>query len=246
MKQVNTIYETKDYNSFTLLKENREIKKSHVDYFVKELKKNGQQIPFKVSNKNEILEGQHRFTACKILNIPFQFFYSTKKESKEVQLKSLINLQKGLNWSLKNYLDTQLVIGNENYLGFQKLYEKHSCFSLSTLVELTTAGSTELFKDGRLKNTYFNFADEILSSVKRLKPFYKFYNRSTFVIALARIAKHKEFDIKYFEEKAYTCSNLLVGCNGRDAYMDMIINLYNFKKKYKINFYEDRRFKSKA
>ena len=54
MKQINTIYETKDYNSFTLLKENREIKKSHVDYFVRELKKNGQQIPFKVNNKNEI------------------------------------------------------------------------------------------------------------------------------------------------------------------------------------------------
>lgn len=246
MKQINTIYETKDYNSFTLLKENREIKKSHVDYFVKELKENGQQIPFKVNRQNQILEGQHRFSACKILDIPFQFFYSNNKDSKKQQIKSLINLQKGLDWSIKNHLDTQIVIGNHAYIQFKALADKHYVFTLSTLVDLCTNGNSKIFKEGKLKTDSFTFAGEILTSVKRLKPFYKFYNRSTFVIALARLAKNPQFDLNYFEEKAYTCSNLLVGCNGRDAYMDMIINLYNFKKKNKINFYEDRRFKSKA
>ena len=90
MKQVNAIYETKEYDNFKLLNENREIKKSHVDYFVRELKENGQQIPIKVNKKNQILEGQHRFTACNILDIPFQFFYTNEKQTKKKSKASTI------------------------------------------------------------------------------------------------------------------------------------------------------------
>lgn len=237
MKKVNSIYETKEYDNFKLLKENREIKKSHVDYFVRELRNNGQQIPLKVNSNNEILEGQHRFTACKILNIPFQFFYTDEKVTKKKQLLNLINLQKGLDWSLKNHLDTQCVIGNEVYKDFKKLREKHSEFTLSTCVNLVENQSGgKRFKEGELKRDYFDFTDNLLTSIKTLKSFYKFYNRATFVMALSYLAKHKEFDMEYFLSKCNTYSNMLVGCNGRDAYKDMLIRLYNFKKKYKVKF----------
>jgi hypothetical protein len=240
MKKVNTIYETKEYDNFKLLKENREIKKSHVDYFVRELKENGQQIPFKVNKANQILEGQHRFTACKILGISFQFFYSNESNTKKQQLKSLINLQKGLDWSIKNHLDTQVIIGSPNYIAFKALAKKHNVFTLSTIVDLCTGSNSRIFKEGKLKTDHFDFADKVMTTAKNLKDFYKFYNRATFVIALGRLSRNKNMDLDYFLEKAYNYSNLLVGCNGRDAYGDMIINLYNYKKKNKINFYEDR------
>lgn len=247
MKEVNKIFETRDYDQFELLNENREIKQSHVDYFVRELKENGQQIPFKVNRKNQILEGQHRFKACKILNIPFQFFYSYEQQSKSKQLRGLINLQKGLDWSIKNHLETQCKIGNVFYKEFKRLAEKHSEFTLSTLVALTTRNNgTKLFKEGKLTNKYFEHTDFILTQTKKLKHQYKFYNRSTFVLALDSLTTCKDFDMDYFMHKAETYSNLLVGCNGRDAYKDMLINLYNFKKKYKVNFYENKYRKSKS
>ena len=43
MKKINTIYETKEFTKFLKIKGNREIKQSHIDYFVKEIKENGQQ-----------------------------------------------------------------------------------------------------------------------------------------------------------------------------------------------------------
>ena len=237
MKQVNEIYETKEYNNFKLLNENREIKKSHVDYFVKELAENGQQIPIKVNRKNQIIEGQHRFTACKILDIPFEFFYTNEKQTKKKQLTSLISIQKGLDWSVKNHLDTQCIIGNPVYLQFKKLAEKHSDFTLSTCVTLATGSGGQIkFKEGKLTANKFFFVDEVFTAAKSLKPFYKFYNRTTFVMALAYLASKEEFDMNYFLSKAVTYSNMLVGCNGRDAYRDMLIHLYNFKKKNKINF----------
>lgn len=247
MKEVNRIFETKNYDDFTLLNENREIKESHVDYFVRELKENGQQIPFKINRNNEILEGQHRFMACKILNIPFQFFYSNDRNGKKKQLRSLINLQKGLDWSVKNHLETQCKLGNPYYREFKRLSEKHNEFTLSTLVTLVSRGvGTKLFKEGKLTNKYFNEIDILLTEVKKLKDFYRFYNRSTFVIALLSLTTSKDFDLDYFMHKAMTYSNLLTGCNGRDAYKEMLINLYNFKKKNKVNFYESKHRKSQA
>jgi hypothetical protein len=237
MKKVNTIYETKEYDNFKLLKENREIKKSHVDYFVRELKESGQQIPLKVNKKNQILEGQHRFTACKILGIPFKFFYEKENVTKKKQLLNLINLQKGLDWSLQNHLDTQCTIGNQVYIAFRKLREKHSEFTLSTIVTLVEGKSGgKTFREGKLNANRFMAADFVLSSAKTLKPFYKFYSRATFILALDALSKHHEFDMDYFLSKCNTYSNMLVGCNGRDAYKDMIIRLYNFKKKYKVKF----------
>lgn len=237
MKQVNAIYETKEYDNFKLLNENREIKKSHVDYFVRELKENGQQIPIKVNKKNQILEGQHRFTACKILDIPFQFFYTNEKQTKKKQLNSLISLQKGLDWSIKNHLDTQCIIGNPIYVEFKKLAERHSEFTLSTIVNLAeNASGAKKFKEGKLTADRFLFVDQLLTAAKSLKPFYKFYSRTTFIMSLSYLARHNEFDMTYFLSKAVTYSNMLVGCNGRDAYRDMLIHLYNFKKKNKVNF----------
>lgn len=237
MKKVNTIYETKEYDNFKLLKENREIKKSHVDYFVRELKENGQQIPLKVNRKNQILEGQHRFTACKILGIPFKFFYENEKVTRKKQLLNLINLQKGLDWSLQNHLDTQCTIGNQVYIAFRQLREKHSEFTLSTVVTLVEGRSMgKSFREGRLTADRFMVADFLLSSAKTLKPFYKFYSRTTFVMALSQMSKHNDFDMDYFLSKCNTYSNMLVGCNGRDGYKDMIIRIYNFKRKNKINF----------
>ena len=75
MKKVNTIYESKNYSMFKRMRGNREINERHVQYFVKELSKNGMQIPGKINALNEIREGQHRFEACKRLKIPFMFSF---------------------------------------------------------------------------------------------------------------------------------------------------------------------------
>jgi len=251
MKKINTIYETKEFTKFLKIKGNREIKQSHIDYFVKEIKENGQQTPFIILGstvKNEpvnyIIDGQHRYEACKILNIPFTFFYVQQQKKTYNNMSLIRNLQKGLIWSIKDHLDTQVVFGNPAYIKFKELADRHNVFTLHTIVTLT--GTAESFKEGNLKTNRFDFVEKVLNAAKQLKDWYKFYNRSTFVIALASLAANKKFNLDYFLEKCETYSNLLVGCNGRDAYKDMLINLYNFRRKDKIDFNENRYTKSKA
>lgn len=271
MKEVNTIYETKDFSMFSNIKGNRKLKQSHIDYFVKELKENGQQTPFIVwdtlrNNKlvNLILDGQHRFEACKILNIPFTFFYPQKQRNtyfqtskdgsiadvvtgavnRPINMSRIKNIQKGLIWSIQDHLNFFITIQNPTYIKLKELADRHNVFTLHTIV--TLIGSTESFKEGNLKTDRFDSAEKILNAAKQLKDWYKFYNRSTFVIALASLAANKKFNLDYFLEKCETYSNLLLGCNGRDAYKDMLINLYNFRRKDKIDFNENRYTKSKA
>jgi hypothetical protein len=154
------------------------------------------------------------------------------------------NIQKGLIWSIQDHLNFFITIQNPTYIKFKELAERHNVFTLHTIVILT--GSTESFKEGNLKTDRFDSAEKILNAAKQLKDWYKFYNRSTFVIALASLAVNKKFNLDYFLEKCVTYSNLLVGCNGRDAYKDMLINLYNFRRKDKIDFNENRHNKDKG
>tara|TARA_B110000305_G_scaffold175433_1_gene194058 strand:+ start:3010 stop:3714 length:705 start_codon:yes stop_codon:yes gene_type:complete len=230
MRKINNIYETTDYDQFGFLLENRTIDKNHVQKLVKELKSKGQQMPAKVTDKFKILEGQHRFLGCKILNIPFKFFIEKQHYKRLDQLDNLISIQKGKDWTIKDHLSSQVKRQSPNYLEFNSLVEKYRQFSISSLL-LVFKIDTSDFKNGKINVTYFDHGIKILESALLLKPFYEFYNRATFVIALSTVASRTNFDLDYFNKKCKSVSNMLTGCNGRDAYVDMIISVYNYKRK---------------
>jgi len=230
MKKINNIYETTDYDQFSFLLENRTIDKNHVQKFVKEFRTIGQQIPAKVNDKFIILEGQHRFIACKTLKIPFKFFIENIKYNRIKQLDNLISIQKGKDWAVKDHLASQVKRKNPNYLEFNSLVNRFSQFSISSLLYICKIDSGN-FKNGIIHTHHFSDGIRILESALMLKPFYKFYNRSTFVIALSIVANRPNFNLDYFNKKCKSVSNMLTGCNGRDAYVDMIISVYNYKRK---------------
>lgn len=74
--------ETKNYENFTFLTANRPINRNHVNKIKKSLSEYGylDSQPITVTADMKILDGQHRFIACKEMGLPIKFVQlDTKK-----------------------------------------------------------------------------------------------------------------------------------------------------------------------
>lgn len=67
--------ETRDYSKFNLIDSNRPISKLHIEKLKKSITEFGyfKSKPITVTPKYKIIDGQHRFMACKELKIPVQY-----------------------------------------------------------------------------------------------------------------------------------------------------------------------------
>jgi len=68
------IYETMQYEIFSFVDGNRELNSGKVNQLTAEIKKNGLLMPIMVNNAYQIIDGQHRFHACKLAKVPVQYF----------------------------------------------------------------------------------------------------------------------------------------------------------------------------
>jgi hypothetical protein len=65
--------QTSNYDIFSLIKCNRKISKTKVFSLAEKIKLKGQLVPIMIDSKFNIYDGQHRFYACKKLNIPVRY-----------------------------------------------------------------------------------------------------------------------------------------------------------------------------
>ena len=70
---VSVIYETYDYDKFSLLKSNRPVNKAHVIRLVESMDEEYLLSPITTNEKFQIIDGQHRFTAAKEKGLPIRY-----------------------------------------------------------------------------------------------------------------------------------------------------------------------------
>ena len=88
---------TTDYSKFVEMQDNRDTDDKHIAELVVNIRKRGQLQPILINEKNQVLDGQSRLKACKLLGIPVMYLLSYKTTIKDVILinttqKSWVNL----------------------------------------------------------------------------------------------------------------------------------------------------------
>ncbi len=86
------VMKSSDYEKFSILEQNRVVNDKHVNELVVSIQNSGQLTPIIINEKFEIIDGQHRFDACRILKIPVMYLISYKTSINEVILMN--NTQK--------------------------------------------------------------------------------------------------------------------------------------------------------
>jgi hypothetical protein len=120
------IFQSNNYSDFTFLKENRELRPKHIKDLESEILKNGYILNYAiiVTRNLEIIEGQHRFTACKNLGLPITFQFYKGDEDKILDFIRAINSTAKI-WVQKDYISSFAESGNDDFIELLDFEKRH-------------------------------------------------------------------------------------------------------------------------
>jgi|GEM_PF-6390530 hypothetical protein len=160
------IYGTTDLTLFKLMPiGNRNINKKHVDELVERLKKNPLLVVIAVNEKLEIINGQHRYCALRIINKEraakgkdplILNFYINEGYGPDECREYNVN---GKGWNTKNISASKVQTGDKNYIIYENFKEKHNLPHNVTMALLTNDNGHSKNKTQEFKNGEFEVYD---------------------------------------------------------------------------------------
>lgn len=239
---VGKIYQTTNYDLFKYRKDNRLVKDAHVQELAKSIQKMGQRQPVTVDIHMRVTDGQHRVAACKKLGIPVMYII----DSRQLNTSEIAELQSTADkWREFDYSRSFSSDGNDNYQKYEKFAKDypeygHSC-RLIMLSGLTGKSSsshlTEKFKLGDFKVKSYDKAVHYAETIKKLSPYYKGYNRRSFVLAVIQLLDHKDFSLSRLLRKMPKRCKEIMDFSRTEDYVDVLQDMYNWKETRKIYFH---------
>jgi hypothetical protein len=230
------IQKTKDYSKFNLLKWNRPIDQKNVKKLIDENKKqfNFDSFPILVDENFSIIDGQHRFMACKQLGC--DIYYIQKKTKASYEFVTSVN-RAGKRHTIEDMINMAASSGDKSCLRIKEIYTKfNGDYSLSLIAKMiTTSGVNGGSINESLRNLKtLNFIDEDLS-VKILEKLTKFRfseaKKMRFILSLKHILYVTKIDVEMFIDRIEKNFNLIRNhANYIDARIN-IIDAYNYKLK---------------
>lgn len=149
-KVIASIYETTDYSIFNELENNRDVTSARAEKLVASFSEKEILNPIVVNEKLEIVDGQGRFEALKVLNRPIKFLVSPGATIEDCRRMNQYNTK----WSTLDFVKSFANSGNENY---KKLLECRLVVNLQFNLILRLANKTHKIpveKCGKYKYSY--------------------------------------------------------------------------------------------
>lgn len=238
------IEHTYDYSKFKLVGVNRSVDKKHVkDIADSMLRRNLMHLfPLIVNEKFEIMDGQHRLGAVKLikdtngLSLPAYYIVDPDITIDDI---SLLNSNK-VNWGNLDYINFYACKMNKNYIEILKLMKRYKWMKLSTAITLLSSHKRDVkvlksgdFKADRIEQAYF-VAACVEELGGKIRSYYQFWKGTAFCSALNRIVRTKQY-----KHQVMMNSKLLPDIESQHTEREFIHELqkvYNSGRSEKVNF----------
>lgn len=238
------IFKTKNYEMFIFRADNREkIDQVHVQKLVESIKSRNMLDlrPICVNEKMEIIDGQHRLLAAKLLNV--EIYYQQDKTLKAEDI-ILMNVSKA--WGTSDYLNFYCEHGYSEYIKFKDFMKR---YNLNLKVGLNIAMGQKHINFEQFRKGEFHFHEETLSSqieicwetidyIKKLNGFSTYTSSSRFWRALLKIIRHPDFEVDKWRLNMKRMIDHFAPKARTEDYVQTFSNVYNYKTHIKINFLE--------
>ena len=224
------VYKTTQYEKFTVLQGNRRINELHRQRLMKAMKARYLVSICYVNDRFEIIDGQHRFSICEELGLPFYFIIIPGYSLEEVQILNA----RTKNWTAVDLLDSFCDRGKKEY---QRARDFMECYGLSfsPAIRLLThnrviSKSSESFSSGTLciHEDDYNRALKIADRIREIADLVSFARQDNFIAAYSDAFDQKEFKPAEFLKKAVAYPSKLIRQSTTDQYLAMIESLYNY------------------
>lgn len=239
------IYETKDYDKFKFMEGNRRTNDNVYLKLVESMREEQLEIPILVNKEFEIIDGQHRFKACKYLKLPV--FYHIKDDYGIEQVKKANMI--GSNWVKEDFLNMFLSQENETYEYINTLRETYNV-NLSIIIKIFAhfQGTAKAilgrqFEEGSFTLDNAANVEAFLDALNDFKDIeFKFYNTDMFVHAFLTLYGYEDYDHATMKKKIKQKKDLFERKRTRDDYLLFLCDIYNIRlaDKNKI-FYDPNR-----
>lgn len=246
------VHKTFDYSGFTFLKGNRTINQANVKRIEKSMTKRYLISPIIVNEYYQIIDGQHRFFAVKKLQLPLYYIVIKGYGLTEVQI---LNTNSS-NWKKVDYLKAYCDLGYPEYLKFRDfmtefpelnfqtaemiLSNRSTVGSRTKYVELksekNTTGSLFIksFEEGDFKCVSLNIARDTAKKIIELMPYHPMLTKA-FVSAFISVLNSQNFDYQEFINKLKFQPTALTPCVNNAQYKLLFEEIYNYKRREKVN-----------
>lgn len=234
------VHTTEDYTRFEFNELNRGVDAAHVRKLKKNIKDIGLVQPITVDSDGHIIDGQHRFHACRELGIPVRYIIQDSMNMEDVV--ALNNMSKP--WSTMDKVQSFAAQGNEHYQKLLDFYQ--DCKDLDNRISIRVAiliaqGSASHASSNQKKMNIgkgtWEFREDYEVALKRLYSLlqfkrWDFYLKQSFVTAFLRCLRTiDDFDPSELLKRAESHSHMFVYAGTTEETLRVFENVYNYRRK---------------
>ena len=236
-KAVASIYITNDYDKFSFIDGNRNVRPSHVEKLCNSFREVQLEVPLVVDEHYRIYDGQNRFMAIKSLDLPIYYQIIDKMTLRMLQLLN----SNASNWTTSQYCNSYCELGHPEYYkyrAFKKKYKLGTRESMNLLAG-TNANREQIFADGKFVCKDYKNAIKRAEMLTELKPYVRFYKKREFVNAMVILFNNRIYDHSRFVRKLKKRPAELTEQGTRVDYLKEIEKIYNWNelKKNKVRLF---------
>jgi hypothetical protein len=233
------VHTTRDYSLFKTLNGNRDVNHLHLSRLKESMNKNHLTTIIMVNEKFEIIDGQHRFLISQELKLPINYIISKGYGLNEVQVLNA-NMK---NWAIVDYVNGYCDLGYKDYLLYRDFVFRYGFTSQVSVLLLSgqqesgseiSSASTK-FKSGNFKIKNYDESIQKAEKIMMIEPYYKGYNRRSFIIAMEGMFKNENFEFTEFISKLKQQPTTLQDCTNVSQYKVLIEEIYNYRRREKVN-----------
>lgn len=220
-----------DYEAFKLMNANREQSRGHIETLKAAFEEMGNLTrvqPILVNEHMEIIDGQHRFTACKELGEPIYFTQVPGLGVSDARQMNILHR----NWKLSDYAQSYADGGDRNYQRYMSMVESYG-FSHSVILYYAKGyqgkGLFREFRDGEftIDGEAEGKARERLNNLGEVTELNTIATTAPFAVAYLQAMNNAEFDHNRFIRRLELNPHLLTRQAGPPEYLRVIEDIYN-------------------
>ena len=229
--QDHRIQVSSDYKKFKFTDENRDIRSSNLEKLTKSVKTidMSDYFPILVDENMEIIDGQHRFTVWKSLNMPIKF-----KVVKRADRSLISNINSAqAPWGVNDFIKNKAAIGNQNFVMLRDDMKKHKLTAMTILSSILGIGHyAQLVRNESLiyRKQESNQLALFMADVSMFRDF-SFGKMSRFYQAFALLRDHPRYDHATMEKQVKRWGHAHLNPQAtHHGYLSDLIDVFNYSR----------------
>lgn len=232
------IQSTTDYDKFQEIVSNREVDDKHVKHLVASIRERNllAMNPILVNSDHEVIDGQHRLAAAKLLQLPI--FYVVADDVRESDIQRINSHMK--NWGTMDYINYWTVKKQPGFNILSSMIAKHSHIPLSSMMQLLSSDfkrDVKALKNGYVDISCKDVAEEVIAMLRDFRNIgFEFAFVGQFITAVAQVNEVEGYEHAKMLRKIEMQPRSLVKCVNVKQYKRMLEEIYNYREHTKLRF----------